>query len=87
MKKGKASSFDRGGVRELSYDPINARPNGQSEEEIHQEARLQFNADRYGVRYKVRGHVIQRHVPKPDRYYLLRFLGLTDQADTLVLLQ
>jgi hypothetical protein len=49
-----------GGVRELSYDAQYARPNGQTKSQI--------KADAVGAK--------ARHVALPDRYYLLRFLGL-----------
>ena len=63
----KKSSY-RGEVRELSYDPAYARPRGQTAEDIALEAVEQEHADRNALSYA--------HKPKPDRFYLLRFLGL-----------
>ena len=61
-----------GGVRELSYDPRYARPLGQTAAEIKAEARAQGLADKRGVTF----NGVDPHVPKPNRFYLLRFLGL-----------
>lgn len=73
---------DLGGVRELSYDPQHARPHGQTEREIHSEARAQDIADKTGkpARASVGGCIARPHVPRPDRFYLLRFLGLDANA-------
>lgn len=56
----KKSSY-RGEVRELSYDPEYAQPRGQTAEAIALEA-----SDNRAAAHK----------PRPDRWYLLRFLGL-----------
>jgi hypothetical protein len=65
-----------GGVRELSYDAKYARPNGQTAEEIARDARLQRLADK-GAGFVCAGRRYDPHVAKPDRFYLLRFLGLS----------
>ena len=71
------SHFDRGGVRELSYDPVNARPFGQTAAQIREDAKLQRYADRHRhVVTASHGREFHPHVPRPDRFYLLRFLGL-----------
>ena len=49
-----------GGVRELSWDGRYAKAFGQTAEQIHREA----------VQPQI------PHSPKPDRFYVLRFLGL-----------
>lgn len=64
----KASSFDRGGVRELSYDVESARLMGQTEEEIHAEA-AQEDAE-------IKAGLLKPRRVYGDRFYLLRFLGL-----------
>ena len=63
-----------GGVRELSYDPRYARPLGQTAAEITEDARRQAYADLSGN--KIGNNV--PHVPKPDRFYLLRFLNVSE---------
>jgi hypothetical protein len=68
-----------GGVRELSYDPKHARPYGQTAAEIREESDLQRCADNHG---EYRG--LKRHAPRPDRYYVLRFLGLIEEAEALL---
>ena len=57
-------SSNLGGVRELSYDSRYAKPYGQTAEQIAVEAAV----ERYGWCLK--------HQPKPNRFFLLRFLGL-----------
>jgi len=62
----KSSTF-RGEVRELSYDPKYARPRGQTADQITRDAR---RLEAIGAQVRI------AHSPKPDRFYLLRFLGL-----------
>ncbi len=63
----KKSSY-RGEVRELSYDPEYAQPRGQTAEAIALEA-----SEEIVTEHRNRAAA---HKPKPDRWFLLRFLGL-----------
>jgi hypothetical protein len=63
----------RGDIRDLSYDELSAKSNGQSEAEIAADARAE--------RIAITAGFMPEHQGKPSRYYLLRHLGLEEHID------